>query len=98
MRLSRKGADGHQMLLNDILDANAMFSIVVSNELWFIRDKLLQDAFAVMMDNKKHFHLLQEFELVRSQFSATMLMEHMLMVLIHLLNTHGCIPDVIVFS
>ena len=84
------------MHLRGILDANVLFSIVVSNELWFIRDKFLQDAFAVMMDNKNHFHLLLEFEQVRSQFSSTMLMEHVLMALIHLLNEHRCIPDVIV--
>ena len=96
MRLSRKGADGHWMHLNDILDANAMFSILVSNELWFIGDKFLQDAFAVMMDNKNHFHLLQEFNQVRSQFSATVLMAHILMALVHLLNTYRCIPYVTV--
>ena len=79
-----------------MLDANVMFSIVFNNKLWFIGDKFLQDAFAVMMDNKNHFHLLQEFDQVRSQFSATMLMEHVQMALIHLLNTHRCIPDVIV--
>ena len=88
MRLSRKGADGHQILLNDILDANTMFSIVVGNELRFIGNKFLQDAFAVMMDNKNHFHLLQEFEQVRSYFSATIVMEHMPMVFIYLLNIH----------
>ena len=49
-----------------------------------------------MMDNKNHFHLLQECEHVRSQFSATMLMEHVPTALIHLLNMHKCIPDVIV--
>ena len=76
------------MLLNDILDANTMFSIVVGNELGFIGDKFLQDAFAVMMDNKNHFHLLQEFEQVRSYYSAAIVMEYMPMVLIHLLNTH----------
>ena len=79
-----------------MLDANALFSFVVSSELWFIGDKFLQDAFAVMMDNKNCFHLLQEFEQVRSQFSSTMLVEHVLMALIHLLNEHGCILDVIV--
>ena len=84
------------MHLNIILDANALFSFVVSNELWFIGDKFLQDAFAVMMDNKSHFHLLQELEQVRPQFSSTMLMEHILMALIHFLNMHRCIPDVIV--
>ena len=40
--------------------------------------------------------MLQEFEQVRSQFLATMLMEHVPMALIHLLNMHRCIPDVIV--
>ena len=50
----------------------------------------------MMIDNKNHFHLLQEFEQVRSQFSSTMLMEHIPMVLVHLLNMHKCIPDVIV--
>ena len=84
------------MCLSDILDANALFSIVVSNKLWFIGDKFLQDAFAVMMDNKICFHLLREFKQVRSQFSLTMLMEHVLMALIHHLNMHRCIPDVIV--
>ena len=49
-----------------------------------------------MMDNKNHFHLLQEFEQVRFQFSSTMLMEHVLMALIHLLNEHRYILDVIV--
>ena len=48
------------------------------------------------MDNKNCFHLLQEFEQVRSQFLVTMLMEHVLMVLIHLLNTYRCIPDIVV--
>ena len=73
-----------------------MFSIVVSKNLWFIWDKFLQDAFAVMMDNKNCFHLLQKFEQVRSQFPATMLIEHMPMALFHLLNTHRYIPDIIV--
>ena len=73
-----------------------LFSFVVSNELWFIGDKFLQDAFAVMMDNKNHFHLLQEFQQVRSHFSSTMLMEHVLFTLIYLLNKHRCVPDVIV--
>ena len=59
-------------------------------------NKFLQDAFAVMMDNKNHFHLLQEFDQVRSQFSATMPMEHVLLALIHLLNTHRYIQDIIV--
>ena len=55
IRLASKGADGHQICLNNILNANAIFSIIVSNELWFIGDKFLQNAFAVMMDNKKPF-------------------------------------------
>ena len=67
MKLFKNGVDGHWTHLNDILDANTMFSIVVSSKLWFTGDKFLQDAFAVMMDNKNHFHLLQEFEQVRSQ-------------------------------
>ena len=49
-----------------------------------------------MVDNKICFHLLQEFKQVRSQFSSTMLMEHVLLALIHLLNEHRCVPDVIV--
>ena len=96
LKLFKNGVDGHRMHLNDILDANTMFSTEVSNELWFIGNKFLQDVFAVMMDNKNCFHLLQEFEQVRSQFLATMLMEHVPMVLIHLLNTHRCIPDIVV--
>ena len=77
-------------------DVNTMFSIVVSNELWFIGDKFLQEAFAVVMDNNNHFYLLEEFNQVRSKFSATMLMEHVPLPLMHLLNTHRCIPDMIV--
>ena len=64
MKLFKNRVDGHQALLNDILDANTMFSIVVSNQLWSIGDKFLQDAFAVMMDNRNHIHLLQDFEQV----------------------------------
>ena len=37
----QKKGHGHQMCLNIILDANALFSIVVSNELWFIGIKFL---------------------------------------------------------
>ena len=84
------------MHLSDILDANALISIVVSNELWFIGDKFLQDVFTVMMNNKHCFHFLWEFKQVRSQFSSTMLMEHVLMALIHLLSEHRCILNVIV--
>ena len=94
--LYRKGADDHLMPLNIISDVNTMFSIVVSHELWFIGDKFLQEAFAVMMNNKNHFHPLQEFDQMRSKFSAMMLMEYMLLALVHLLNTHRCIPDMIV--
>ena len=58
MKQFRKRANGLQTHLSNTLDTSALFSIVLSNELWFIGEKFLQDAFAVMMDNKNHFYLL----------------------------------------
>ena len=69
--------------------------LAVKNRLWFIGDQQLRLAFEVLMKHRDRFHQLDSLEGFDTRFTEAMMLEHMLAMVLNMVNRYKCLPELI---